>query len=239
MQAPSTADDAAWRRTRSAVVRNAIGIGVATGAYAVSFGAIATSTGFSPLEASGLSALMFTGASQFALVAVIAAGGDALSAVVTAILLGSRNSLYALRMAPLLRVRGLRRLAAAQLVIDETIAMAIARDDPRAARLAFYATGISVFVLWNVGTLIGALGARVLPPSEVLGLDAAVPAALLGLLAPRLRGRELWAIALAAAAVALAASTFLAAGVPILLAAGVAVVSGLVRVRRRAASETG
>ena len=56
------------------------------------------------------------------------------------------------------RVSGLRRLGAAHLVIDESTAMATARDDPRAGRLGFWATGLAVFVCWNTGTAIGAAG---------------------------------------------------------------------------------
>jgi predicted branched-subunit amino acid permease len=205
-----------------AIIRDALGIGFATGAYGLSFGAIAVATGLSVLQAGALSALMFTGGSQFALVGVLGAGGAGVAAAGTAVLLGVRNALYGLRLAPLLRARGWRRFLTAQLVIDETTAMAVRRDDDRAARLAFWATGASVFVLWNLGTLLGAFGAQMLSDPSVLGFDAAVPAAFLALLAPRMRSREPWAVALVAALVALVAVPFLPAGVPVLLAAAAA-----------------
>jgi len=205
-----------------AIIRDALGIGFATGAYGLSFGAIAVATGLSVLQACALSALMFTGGSQFALVGVLGAGGAGVAAAGTAVLLGTRNALYGLRLAPLLRARGWRRFLTAQLVIDETTAMAVRRDDDRAARLAFWATGASVFVLWNLGTLLGAFGAQMLSDPSVLGFDAAVPAAFLALLAPRMRSREPWAVALVAALVALVAVPFLPAGVPVLLAAAAA-----------------
>jgi predicted branched-subunit amino acid permease len=170
---------------------------------------------------------MFSGASQFALVGVLASGGGMASATATAALLGCRNTLYGLRLTGLLRVGGPRRLAAAHLVIDESTAMAVGRDDERAGRLGFWATGLSVLALWNLGTLLGALGAQALHDPRVLGLDAAVPAAFLALLAPRMRTRAPWTIALGAAAVALVAVPFVPAGVPVLLAAVAAAVLSL------------
>jgi predicted branched-subunit amino acid permease len=214
------------------VVRDALAVGAATGAYGLSFGVISTAAGLTVPQTAALSLLMFTGASQFALVGVLATGGGAISAAATAILLGTRNAFYGLRLAAVLRTRGPRRLLAAQLVIDESTAMAVARGDERAARLAFWATGTSVYVGWNLATVLGALGAHSLADPAVLGLDAAVPAAFLALLAPRLRDRSTWAPSAAAAVVALALTPIVPAGVPILAAAGVVVAMGLRTPRR-------
>jgi predicted branched-subunit amino acid permease len=207
------------------VRRDAVGVGLATGAYGISFGAVASAAGLSVPQAAALSLLMFTGGSQFAFVGV---ASSPLSGAMTAVLLGSRNALYGLRLSALLDVRGWRRLAAAQLTIDESSAMAIgneARTD--LSRLAFWWTGLSVFVCWNVATVLGALGAEALSDPAVLGLDAAGPAAFVALLAPRLRNRELWAVALVAAVVAVAVTPVVPAGVPVLCAAVVVVVVGL------------
>jgi predicted branched-subunit amino acid permease len=227
---------AAWRAARASVLRNATGIGVATGAYALSFGAVATAAGLSVLQACVLSLAMFTGASQFALVGVLGSGGGALPAVATAILLGTRNAFYGLRLSSLLRARGPRRLVAAQLVIDESTAMSLAHDTDRANRLGFWATGTSVYVLWNLGTLVGALGAHALPDPRAAGLDAAAPAAFLALLAPRVRNRSAVAIALLAAAIAMGSVRVLPVGGPVLVAALVAVVFGAVSAHRGDAS---
>jgi 4-azaleucine resistance transporter AzlC len=193
----------------------------------VSFGAIAVSSGLSVLQACATSLLVFTGASQFALVAVLGAGGAAVSGVVSALLLGTRNSLYAVRMADLLRLRGPRRVAAAQLTIDESTAMAISAP-AGLERTAFFATGVGIYLLWNLGTLLGALGAAHLGDPARLGLDAAVPAAFVALLAPRLRDRDAAAVALAGAALALIAIPLVRPGVPVLLA-GLAVVPMVLR----------
>ena len=212
--------------SRRAIVRDALGIAIATGAYALSFGAISVTSGLSVIQTCVLSLLMFTGASQFAFVGVIGAGGSPWAGAATAALLGTRNALYGLRLASLLSVRGPRRLLASQLVIDETTAMAIARDQPDLSRFAFWATGVALFSLWNLGTLIGALATHALPDPKVLGFDAAPPAAFLALLAPRLRAREPLAIAFAAALVALIALLFVPAGVPLLIVAVIVVLYG-------------
>jgi predicted branched-subunit amino acid permease len=200
-------------------MRDALGIAIASGAYALSFGAIATTSGLSLLQTVALSTLMFTGASQFAMVGVIGSGGSVWAGAAAAALLGSRNGLYGVRLSTLLNVRGLRRLAAAHFVIDETTAMAIARDTDMDSRFAFWVTGFALFAFWNLGTLIGALATHAVPDPKVLGLDAAPPAAYLALLAPRLRAREPLAIALAAGVAALIVVPFVPAGVPLLIVA--------------------
>ena len=180
----------------------------------------------STLQACALSLLLFTGASQFALVGVLGAGGSGVAAVAGALLLGTRNSLYAVRLSSLVPVRGARRAAAAQLTIDETTGMAIAAP-PGLAATAFWATGLSVYVLWNLATLLGAVGAARLGDPGMLGLDAAVPAAFLALLAPQIRDRQRLALAAAGALIALVAVPITPAGVPVLLS-GLAVVPLLV-----------
>jgi 4-azaleucine resistance transporter AzlC len=209
------------------VLRNAVGISVATGAYAVSFGAVAVTAGLSVFQACATSLLVFTGASQFALVAVLGAGGSALSGVLSAWLLGVRNTLYAVRMAELLRLRGPSRLAAAHLTLDESTAMAIAAP-PGLERTGFFATGIGIYLLWNLGTLLGAVGATQLGDPARFGLDAAVPAAFVALLAPQLRRRETAWVAAGGACIALVAIPFVRPGVPVLLA-GLAVLPILAR----------
>jgi len=216
---------------RKGVVRDALGIAIASGAYAISFGAISTTAGLSVLQTCALSVLMFTGASQFALVGIVGAGGSVWAGAATAALLGSRNALYGLRLSSILDRSGLKRLLAAHFVIDETTAMAIARESPAESRFAFWATGVALFAFWNLGTLIGALATHLVPDPKVLGLDAAPPAAFLALLAPRLRAREPMAIALAAAVVALVCLPFVPAGIPLLIVAVLVAIYGVVRTR--------
>jgi predicted branched-subunit amino acid permease len=202
------------------IIRDALGIGVAVGALGLSFGALATASGLSVPQACALSLLMFTGASQFAFVGLI--GGGAAAAVATALLLGARNALYGLRLAPHLRPRPL----AAHLVIDESAAMAV-RDSPEDIRLGFWSAGIAVFTFWNLATLVGALAGNAISDPNAFGLDAAAPAAFLALLAPRLKTREPQAIAALAAVTALIAVPLVPAGTPVLVAAIVAAAAAL------------
>jgi predicted branched-subunit amino acid permease len=212
---------------RRAVVRDSLGVGIATGLYGTSFGAVSVAAGLSVAQTCALSLVMFTGASQFALVGVLAAGGTPLAGTLTALLLGTRNTLYGLRVGPLLGWTGSRRLAAAHLLIDESTAMAVTRPTRTLARTGFLATGASVLVLWNVFTLLGALAGRTLGDPRTYGLDAAVGAAFLALVWPRLAERRNQLVAVGAAAVALGLVPVTAAGVPVLTAGGVALLAGV------------
>jgi predicted branched-subunit amino acid permease len=211
---------------RRRIVRDGIGVGLATGAYGLSFGALSVASHLSLLQTCVLSLVMFSGASQFAIIGVIGGGGSAIAGAGSALLLGVRNAFYGLRLAPILGLRGGERFAAAQLVIDESTALSLAHEEDGEGRLGFYAAGLGVFVLWNAGTLLGAIAAHSLTDPRSLGLDAAVPAAFIALLAPRMHGRQPWVTALAAAIVAVALTPSLPAGVPVLAAAGVALATG-------------
>ena len=217
------------------IARDGIAIGVASGAYGVSFGAISVTSGLSLWQTCVLSLLVFTGASQFALVGVLGAGGSGLSGAATGLLLGSRNTLYGLRLAPLLDFSGVRRLTAAHLVLDESTAMAINRDTRETARAGFLWTGGAVFVLWNLATLLGAVAGDRIGDPRTYGLDAAVGAAFLALLWPRLADGRNRVVAACAAVVALGAVPVTAAGVPVLVAGGVAILAGVLT---RDASDT-
>lgn len=206
---------------RRAVVSQSLSVGVATGAYGVSFGALAVAAGLSPLQALALSALMFTGGSQFALVGVVGAGGlegSAAAATASAGLLGVRNGFYGLQVAPLLGVRGWRRLLAAHLTIDESTAVAVVQTTPEHRRLGFWLTGAAVLVLWCATTAVGAVLGDALGDPRRWGLDAAASAAFLALLWPRLRRGEVAAVAVAAALLAVVAVPVLPAGAPVLVA---------------------
>lgn len=212
---------------RKAVLRQSLSVGIATGAYGISFGALGVAAGLSILQTSVLSILLFSGGSQFAVVGILGAGGTGSAAVATSTLLGVRNGLYALQTSRILDVRGLRRLFAAHLTIDESTAVAVGQDDRRAGRLGFWVTGIAVFVFWNLMTLVGALVGNTLGDPQRYGLDAAAAAAFTALLWPRLRSREAAATMVLAVAIALLTSPLLPVGVPVILTVLAAVVIGL------------
>ncbi|WUQ25386.1 AzlC family ABC transporter permease [Streptomyces sp. NBC_00236] len=203
----------------AAVVRDALGVGIAVGLSGFAFGVTAAGSGLSLLQICALSLLVFTGASQFALVGALAAGGNPYTAAAGAFFLGVRNSFYGLRLSQLLALPGALRPLAAQWVIDETTAVTLPQPTRRAARIGFTVTGLTIYVLWNVTTLVGALGAEALGDTAAWGLDAAGPAAFLALLAPMLKSTTERVTAALAVVLALGLLPVLPAGVPVLLAA--------------------
>ena len=212
---------------RGAVWRQSLSVAIATGAYGISFGAVSVAAGLSIAQTCALSLLMFSGGSQFAFAGVAASGGGPLTAVTTAALIGARNGFYGLQMAPILRTRGLRRLAAVHVTIDESTAVGSAQtvthpDRPELARLGFWITGIGVFLFWNLATALGAVIGEVLGDPRRYGFDAAAAAAFLALLWPRLRDADARWIGLTAVVVALGSVPFAPAGVPVLAAGTVA-----------------
>jgi predicted branched-subunit amino acid permease len=212
---------------RRAIVRDSLGVGLATGLYGISFGAVSVAAGLSVAQTCVLSLLMFTGASQFALVGVLASGGSALSAAATAMLLGTRNTLYGLRLAPLLGFGGSKRAGAAHLLIDESTAMSVTRTTQGGARTGFLVTGATIFVLWNLFPFLGAIAGNAIGDPRTYGLDAAVGGAFLALLWPRLADPVNRVVAVLAVAVALGIVPVAPAGVPVLAAGGVALVAGV------------
>ncbi len=197
----------------------------------MAFGAAAVANGFSVLQACLLSLLTFSGASQFAVVGVIGAGGSSISAIATASLLGTRNALYGVIMAPRLNVRGFKRVVAAQVTIDESTGVALGQEQRGidAVKKGFWYTGIGVFVFWNLFTLAGALGAQAMGDIRAFGLDSAVPAAFLGLVWPRLTGKFERILAVSCALFAIAMTPILPAGLPIIATAFIAIVIGMKR----------
>ena len=209
-----------------AVVTASLALGVAVGLIGISFGVLAVANDLSLAQTCVMSVFVFTGASQFAFVGVIATGGSAAAAVGSGLLLAARNGVYGLALAPVLQGPLGRRLLAAQFVIDESTAMATAQPDQPAQARAFWWSGLSIFVLWNAGTVIGALAGRALSDPAALGLDAAFPAGFVVLIGPHLRNRAGRQAAVLAALVVLVTTPFLRPGVPILVAA-LAILVGL------------
>ena len=208
--------------------KEGLAVGLATSAYGISFGALAVASGLDVWQTCVLSLLMFTGGSQFAFIGVLGSGGVAAlpAAVASAALLGARNMAYGIRMSPIIGRGLLRRAAAAQLTIDESTAVALAQPEQHLKRLGFWVTGFAVFIGWNLTTLLGALLGDVVGDPGAWGLDAAAAAAFLALLWPRLVQRQAIVVGIAAAVVATAFTPLLMPGMPVLVAAVVALIVG-------------
>jgi predicted branched-subunit amino acid permease len=216
-------------RIESTTLRDSFSVSFTVGAYGTAFGAAAVANGFSLLQTCLLSLLTFSGASQFAVIGVLGAGGGAISGIATASLLGIRNGLYGVIMAPRLKVKGFKRIIAAQITIDESTAVALGQEfrGEKAMRQGFWLTGFGVFVFWNLFTLAGAFGAQAMGDIRVWGLDSAVPAAFLGLVWPRLKSHRDRILALSCVVFALVMTPILPAGLPIIATAFIAVAVGL------------
>lgn len=219
------------RPIKRLVLRDSLAVAIPVGTYGAAFGAASIASGFSVFQTCLLSLLLFSGASQFAVVGVMGAGGSALSAIATGSLLGLRNGLYGLRMAPLLKLRGAKKVIGAQITIDESTGVALNQEarGRQASAYGFWATGIGVYIFWNLFTLIGALGAQSIGDPSAWGLDAAVPAAFLGLVWPRLTDKNTKLVALLAGALALVLIPIAPAGVPIISTAAIAILLGWIR----------
>jgi 4-azaleucine resistance transporter AzlC len=219
---------------RDRLLRDALSIGVATGVYAVSFGVLSVTAGFSVAQTCVMSLVAFTGASQFTFVSIMGAGGGIAAALPPAILLAARNGIYALSLGSVLRRGAWRRALDAHLVIDESTAMAHAQREPADRRRGFLLTALAIFACWNAGTLAGALAGGILGDPRALGLDAVFPAVFLALLAPQLRARGTAHAALAGAAIATALLPIAPVGVPVMASALAAI--PLLTLRERSAS---
>ncbi|WP_405673959.1 AzlC family ABC transporter permease [Streptomyces canus] len=205
---------------------------MAVGLSGFAFGVTSAGSGLTLTQTCALSLLVFTGASQFALVGALAAGGSALAAAAGAFFLGARNAFYGLRLSQLLALPRVLRPFAAQWVIDETAAVSLAQPTRRSARIGFAVTGLTLYVLWNLTTLLGALGADAIGDTRAWGLDAAGPAVFLALLAPMVKSGTERVVAGLAVLLGLGLLPVLPAGVPVLAAALAAPLVLWVRGRR-------
>ncbi|MGW7441843.1 AzlC family ABC transporter permease [Kitasatospora sp. NPDC054795] len=222
------------RTLERATLRDVALVCLADALVGASFGAVGVSGGLPLWVPIALSALVFAGGSQFAAVGVVLSGGGALAAVATGLVLNARLLPFGFTVADVSDGPWWRRLVGAQLLTDETAAFALQQSDPRRRRAVYWLCGVALFVAWNVSVLLGALAGGLIGDTDAFGLDAAFPAVLLALVLPSLADRRTRTAAVAGAVVAVAATPFVPAGLPVLLA-----LVGLVFAGRPAAGEPG
>jgi 4-azaleucine resistance transporter AzlC len=201
----------------AAVLRDITLTGLAVAAIGVSYGAVAVSSGF-PLwlpVVQGL--LVLAGASEFLFIGIVAAGGSPFAAALAGVLVNARHVPYGLAL-PDVTGHGWRRLLGTHIMNDESVVFALAQDDLPGQRAAYWACGLGVLICWPAGAVLGGLIGGTIPDTSAFGLDATFPAVILALIFPALRDRARRPAALAGAALALAATPFLPAGLPVLLA---------------------
>ncbi len=212
--------------TSRKTVSMGLSVAAAVSLYGISFGALSVASGLDVWQTQFLSIVMFSGGSQFAVIGLIASGAAGGSAITSAALLGVRNTLYAVTMAPTIGPGLWKRLLAGQLTIDESTAVSLSQSELQHKRLGFWVTGIGVFIGWNAMTFLGAVLGDAVGDVRAFGLDAAAAAAFLALLWPRLTAKDPIVIAVVAAVVTVIAIPAVPAGVPVLVAAAVGLVTG-------------
>lgn len=211
-----------WRTVRedldSALFRSIALVCLADGVVGASFGAITVSEGLPIWLPMLLSLLVFAGAAQFIFVGIVAAGGNPLAAAAAGLLVNARHLPFGFAVGDAVGTGRLRRLVGSHLMIDEAVAFTLAQRGPGRRQAAYWTCGVLLFACWNLGVLLGAYGGTLISDTDALGLDAAFPAVLLALVLPSLSERRIRLAALLGAAIALLATPFLPAGVPVLLA---------------------
>lgn len=213
-----------WRTLDRDLLRDIALVCLAAAIVGVSFGALTVGSGLPLWLPMLLSVVVFAGAAQFMFVGILAAGGNPIAALIAGLLVNTRHIPFGFAIGAVIDGGWARRLFGSHLMVDESVAFALAQREPRRRRAAYWGCGIGLFVCWNLGTLLGAFGGRLVSDTDVVGLDAAFPAVLLALVVPSLRDAVTRRAALVGAAIALASAPFLPAGLPVLLAlAGVLV----------------
>lgn len=221
-----------WRTLDKDVARDIALVCVADTIVGVSFGAIAVSLGLPIWLPMLLSVVVFAGAAQFMFVGIVAAGGNPVAAVVAGLLVNARHLPFGFAIGDVLGTGWLRRIIGSHLMIDESVAFALAQRETEQRRAAYWGCGIALFACWNLGVLAGAFGGTVITNTDAFGLDAAFPAVLLALILPAMRDPATRRAALAGVVIALVTAPFLPPGLPVLLALA-GVLAGLRGMRMR------
>ncbi|MFC0435751.1 AzlC family ABC transporter permease [Kutzneria buriramensis] len=213
-----------WRTVDPALLRNVSPIALTAFVTGASFGAIAVAAHIPVALVCAMSLLIFAGGSQFMVVGIVAAGGSPIAAVLAGLLLNARHLPFGLAIGDVLGDRLGRRIVGTHILIDESVAFAMAQrstgqGDRARARAAFWTCGLALFLTWNAGTLVGALIGQVIGDPSRFGMDAAFPAAMFALILPALKDRRTLRVAVLGAAIAVATTPFLPPGIPVVLAA--------------------
>lgn len=207
-----------WRTIDRDLARDIVLVCLADAIVGVSFGALAVSSGLPVWLPMLLSVVVFAGAAQFMFVGIVAAGGNPLAALAAGLLVNARHVPFGFAIGDILGGGWARTFAGSYLMVDETVAFALAQQETGRRRAAYWASGVGLFVSWNLGVVLGAFGGAAVTDTDAFGLDAAFPAVLLALVLPSLRDAATRRAALVGVAIALVTTPFLPAGLPVLLA---------------------
>jgi 4-azaleucine resistance transporter AzlC len=200
--------------------------------FGLAYAVIAREAGLSLVETQALSIFVFAGSAQVSAVGLFARGAGGLEIVLTTFLLNVRHVLYGMSLGRDVEMTRRQRLVGAYFLTDEAYGVSIARG----ARSFPFVLGaeLSLFVTWNLATLVGALIGGGISDPERLGIDFVFPVAFLALLVPLLRNRADIFVAAFAGVVAWLLSRWLPGGLPVLGAGVVGALAGAVLTRGEA-----
>lgn len=207
-----------WRTPDRDTLRDIALVCLADAIVGASFGAITVSGGLHRWVPITMSVLVFAGGAQFAAAGVVLAGGSPAAAVLAGLVLNARLLAYGFAVADVAGDRWWTRLPGAHLIVDESVAFALRQQGRQRRRAAFWTCGLALFGCWNTAVALGALAGAVMRNTGTFGLDAVFPTVLLALVLPSLADRGTRHAALLGAVIAVTATPFLPAGLPVLLA---------------------
>jgi 4-azaleucine resistance transporter AzlC len=199
-------------------VRSVVALCAAVFVVGVSFGAIASAGHLPLVKIVVISVFVFAGGAQFLAVGLASAGAGTVAIVLAGLLLNARHLPFGLALGDAVGGSRLGRLLGSHVMTDESTAFALAQPTPAERRRGFRTMGLALFCTWNVATVVGALAGSAMGDPDTYGVDAAFPAALLALVLPSLRERPGMRVAVGGAALAVATTPFLPAGLPVLVA---------------------
>ena len=207
-------------------MRAVLPIAIAVLAFGASFGILARDAGMGTVAPIVMSLTTFAGSAQFAVASVLESGGAVAAAIAAAVMLNLRYLAVGMSVAPSLKGGKLRRLAVAQLAVDES--WAVSQTDGRVDRDRLIGAGIVLMTSWCAGTVLGVLGGGALGDPADYGLDAMFPALFLALVVGQLNSRRARVAAVAGALIALVLTPLVPPGLPIVAAAAGAIIALLV-----------
>lgn len=227
--------DRAWERK---LYRDVLSMAIALSIVGASLGAIAVSKGFPLWMVTLMAATVFAGGAELMAVGLITAGAAPITAVLGGLMLNARHLPFGLAVADVLNVGWKKRLLGSHILLDESVAFALAETEPERRKRAYWTSGAALYLVWAPSVFIGGLVGNEIGDPGTFGLDAALPAALLALIVPSLRDRPTLRAAVIGALIAVVTAPVLAEGLPVMLALiGVAVALPLPSKRERLPSK--
>lgn len=199
------------------LLRNIALVCLADGVVGLSYGAIAVSRGFELWVPIVLAVAVLAGAAELLFVGIVASGGSVFAAMAAGLLVNARHFPFGVAVRDAVGA-GWRRLLGSHVMNDESVVFAMSQQVPARRKAAFWTCGIGILICWPLGAFAGGLIGSSVGNTDALGLDAMLPTVILALALPSLNDGATRLAAIAGGVIAVAATPFFPAGLPVLLA---------------------